>query len=135
MTVAPNFLPQAPHPTPAPNPLHPHQVGVRYAAYHTCCTALEVRGGEAEQPQSMGIFHVQAFAHGDGKPPRPTPLEAVPRGQQQAVRCIMKTGGLPLVTLVPMIIVYMPMRRGCSRRRRLCEGSTHVRVASSDTLY
>ena len=34
-----------------------------------CCTALEVRGGEAEQPQSMGIFHVQAFAHGDGKPP------------------------------------------------------------------
>lgn len=55
---------QLPHPTP-----HPYQVDVRCAAYRACCTALEVRGGEAEQPQSMGIFHVQAFAHGDGKPP------------------------------------------------------------------
>ena len=54
---------QLPHPTPS------IQVDVRCAAYRACCTALEVRGGEAEQPQSMGIFHVQAFAHGDGKPP------------------------------------------------------------------
>ena len=43
----------------------------------------------------------------------PPPLFPLLRG---AVlwRRIMKTGGLPLVMLVPMIIVYMPMRRGCT---------------------
>ena len=43
----------------------------------------------------------------------PPPLFPLLRG---AVlwRRIMKTGGLPLVMLVPMIMVYMPMRRGCT---------------------
>ena len=43
----------------------------------------------------------------------PPPLFPLLRG---AVlwRRIMKTGGLPLVMLVPMIIVYMPMRRVCT---------------------
>ena len=67
-TAYPNHAPKL-HTSNSRTQPHPYQVDVRCAAYRACCTALEVRGGEAEQPQSMGIFHVQAFAHGDGKPP------------------------------------------------------------------
>ena len=37
----------------------------------SCCTAIEVRGAEALQPDSMGIFHVHAFGCALSPPPLP----------------------------------------------------------------